>query len=67
MNISNAVFAGNKVLEYHSNILLFTSTMESYQLHFVRSEHLVSNLTSGDYCNVHVPANSDDLTTQSSA
>jgi hypothetical protein len=41
MNSSNAIFSGNQVLEYNSEILLFNLTFKPYGLHFSKIEACV--------------------------
>jgi Hint module len=70
LNISNAIFAGSIVLEYHSDILLFNSTFQPYDLHFLSALDVSSNssnsVTNEANCNVYIAGSVDDIKNQSS-
>jgi Hint module len=61
MNISHAVFAGNQVLEYLADILLFNSNTTMYDVHFLNS-----TMVPFKECHVYIAMLADDYANQSS-
>jgi hypothetical protein len=43
LNISHTIFAGNQISEYLADILLFSSTIDMYDIHFFNSMTVPSN------------------------
>jgi hypothetical protein len=60
MNISQVVFAGNQVSEYRANILLFDSTVNIYDVHFLDAT------TPYKDCHVYIVMLADDFANKAS-
>jgi hypothetical protein len=59
LNISDAVFANNNETMYSAELLLFNTTIEVYNVHFLRS--LALQQANTDNCNVYVPLLANDF------
>jgi Hint module len=61
LNISRAVFAGNQILNYEAEILLYNSSIDIFNVQYVQSKSAIQQ-----DCNVYVAVDGNDFTRKSS-